>query len=461
MSSSNGEDGRDLGLPPGFRFGTSTASYQIEGAAHEDGRGASIWDTFTAEPGRDRRRHQRRRRLRPLPPLARGRRPDGRAWAPTATGSRSPGRGCSPTGSGRGQRGGARLLRPAGRRPARGRHRADGDPLPLGPAAAARGRRRAGSTGTPRCGSASTPTVVAERLGDRVTHWCPVNEPNVVTLLGYAQEELAPARGADVRRPARWPTTCCSATGSPCRRCGRPAPGAGRDRHQPHPGLADHRQRGRPARRPASSTRCGTACSPTRCCSAATPRPFGDTHARPGRGRPGADRRSRSTSTASTTTTRSGVRAAAGGLRRCRSSTATSPGYPTTDFGWPVVPDGLTDLLVELKEPLPRHPADHRSPRTAAPTGRGRTRRAWSTTSRGSTTSTPTCAPSPTPIGGASTSAATTAGRCWTTSSGPRASPSGSAWCTSTSTPWRARRSGPSTGTPTSSAPTAPSARPR
>ena len=39
-------------LPPGFRFGTSTASYQIEGAAAEDGKGPSIWDTFTAEPGR-------------------------------------------------------------------------------------------------------------------------------------------------------------------------------------------------------------------------------------------------------------------------------------------------------------------------------------------------------------------------------------------------------------------------
>jgi beta-glucosidase len=39
-------------LPPGFRFGTSTASYQIEGAVGEDGRGPSIWDTFCAEPGR-------------------------------------------------------------------------------------------------------------------------------------------------------------------------------------------------------------------------------------------------------------------------------------------------------------------------------------------------------------------------------------------------------------------------
>ena len=34
-----------------FTWGVSTSSYQIEGAAREDGRRDSIWDTFSRIPG--------------------------------------------------------------------------------------------------------------------------------------------------------------------------------------------------------------------------------------------------------------------------------------------------------------------------------------------------------------------------------------------------------------------------
>jgi beta-glucosidase len=38
-------------FPTGFLWGASTAAYQVEGAAFEDGRGPSIWDTFSHTPG--------------------------------------------------------------------------------------------------------------------------------------------------------------------------------------------------------------------------------------------------------------------------------------------------------------------------------------------------------------------------------------------------------------------------
>ena len=40
-----------LAFPDGFVWGASTAAYQIEGAASIDGKGPSVWDTFSHAPG--------------------------------------------------------------------------------------------------------------------------------------------------------------------------------------------------------------------------------------------------------------------------------------------------------------------------------------------------------------------------------------------------------------------------
>ena len=44
-------------FPKDFAWGAATASYQIEGAAFEDGKGPSVWDVFSHRPGATYRGH--------------------------------------------------------------------------------------------------------------------------------------------------------------------------------------------------------------------------------------------------------------------------------------------------------------------------------------------------------------------------------------------------------------------
>jgi beta-glucosidase len=51
-STSPAPENARSGFPDSFVWGAATASYQVEGAIREDGRGPSIWDTFAATPGK-------------------------------------------------------------------------------------------------------------------------------------------------------------------------------------------------------------------------------------------------------------------------------------------------------------------------------------------------------------------------------------------------------------------------
>jgi beta-glucosidase len=52
MTTTGASSSAALTFPAGFTWGAATAAYQIEGAVHEDGRGVSVWDTFSRTPGK-------------------------------------------------------------------------------------------------------------------------------------------------------------------------------------------------------------------------------------------------------------------------------------------------------------------------------------------------------------------------------------------------------------------------
>ena len=87
-------------FPPDFIWGAATASYQIEGAAHEDGRGESVWDRFCATPGKVRLGDNGAIACDFYHRYSEDIAPDAASSASMPSGSRSPGRGSSPKAAG-------------------------------------------------------------------------------------------------------------------------------------------------------------------------------------------------------------------------------------------------------------------------------------------------------------------------------------------------------------------------
>ena len=179
-------------LPPGFRFGTSTAAYQIEGAASEDGKGPSIWDTFTAEPGRIAdgssgevacdHYHRWEEDVELIRDLGAPGYRFSISWPRVV-----------PTGSGELNKPGLAFydrlvdgLLEAGVEPMVTLYHWD---LPQGL------QDDGGWLNRDTIDRfADYAGIVGEALGDRVAHWIPVNEPNVVTMLGHGTGKHAPGR---------------------------------------------------------------------------------------------------------------------------------------------------------------------------------------------------------------------------------------------------------------------------
>lgn len=180
-------------LPKDFVFGVSSASYQIEGAVDEDGRGRSVWDTFCDVPGKVANGdtgavacdhyHRYAEDVGLLRDLGVDSYRFSIAWPRIL-----------PAGTGAVNQAGLdfydRLvdeLLAAGIAPAATLFHWD-TPQALEDAGGWTGRDIAEHF-------AAYASVVGERLGDRVARWMTLNEPNVVTMLGYALDVHAPGRG--------------------------------------------------------------------------------------------------------------------------------------------------------------------------------------------------------------------------------------------------------------------------
>ena len=179
-------------FPADFSWGAATAAYQIEGAADEDGRGPSVWDTFCARPGTIAdgssgavacdHYHRYPEDVGLMKDLGIGGYRLSVSWPRIQ--SEGTGR-ANPAGLAFYDRLVDTLLE-AGVRPMVTLFHWD-----LPQALEDRGGWLQRDT-VERF--AEYATLLGMRLGDRVEHWCPVNEPNIVTMLGHALGVHAPGK---------------------------------------------------------------------------------------------------------------------------------------------------------------------------------------------------------------------------------------------------------------------------
>ncbi len=179
-------------LPPGLLWGVATSAYQIEGGVDLDGRGPSIWDTFSAPPGRVRGGADGRvaadHRNRMPADVARGAGRGADAYRFSVAWPR-----VQPLGAGAVSTSGLDFYRALvddllglGVEPVVTLYHWD-LPQALEDAGGWRARDTAMRFG-------EYAAVVGEALGDRVRRWSTVNEPWCAAMLGYAGGVHAPGR---------------------------------------------------------------------------------------------------------------------------------------------------------------------------------------------------------------------------------------------------------------------------
>ena len=444
----SGATSRTLAFPPGFRFGTSTASYQIEGAASSDGKGPSIWDTFTAKPGTvidgssgvqacD-HYHRYREDVALMKRLGANGYRFSISWPRIqASGKGRP----NPKGLAFYDRLIDELLA-AGVQPMATLYHWD-----LPQALEDDGGWLNRSTVD---AFAEYAAIVGDRYGDRVEHWVPINEPNVVTIMGYGIGMHAPGHALmfDALPVAHHLLLAHGRAAIALRESVRgrvPSIGCANNHAPIWPASDDEADVG--ASKLFDAMWNGMFIEPMLVGRYPVDMfPLVEHVVKDG----------------DMPTIRQPLDFYGVNYYNPMRIAATEEdsempfefrevlGYEKTDFGWPIVPGRPARVADHAARPVPRRAAadhDHRV-RVRLQRRARRERRGRRPEADRLPGVPPRCRRRP-PSSAASTSVATTAGRSWTTSSGPRATPSASAWSTSTTRPSSGPPSGPSTGTPT------------